>query len=157
TGLIASMLAAGIGVGVVGAGPLFDRLPRRPLFAASLAIAAAGLLTVQADMSFTRWLLHMALVGVRIGAYDTLINASVVERFHERAARPMSLIHAMATIGAMAGPALAAVFVARGEWIRAFHAVGAAHVVLALWCLFIVFPPPPVHASSPDGSRPSTL
>jgi fucose permease len=142
TGLIASALAAGIGVGVVGAGPLFDRLPRRPLFVVSLAIAAAGLLTVGAEMSFARWLVHMAIVGVGAGAYDTLINASVVERYHERAARPMSLVHAMATVGAMAGPLMAAVFAARGDWIRSFHVLGASHVLLALWAAFIAFPAP---------------
>ena len=145
TGLIASALAAGIGVGVVGAGPLFDRMRRRPLFVVSLAIAAAGLLTVRAEMSFARWLAHMALVGVGIGAYDTLINASVVERYHERAARPMSLIHALATVGAMAGPMLAAALGAR-DWIRSFHALGVAHLLLAAWAAFIAFPVPPAHA-----------
>jgi MFS family permease len=32
SGLLASALAAGLGAGVVIAGPLFDRYPRRPLF-----------------------------------------------------------------------------------------------------------------------------
>jgi fucose permease len=146
SGLIASVLAAGIGVGVVGAGPLFDRMRRRPLFVASFALAALGLLTVSADMSFERWLLHMALVGVGIGAYDTLINAAVVERYRERSAKPMSLIHAMAAVGAIAGPLLAAAFAARGAWIGTFHAIGAAHLALGAWGLFLRFPDPQPHA-----------
>jgi fucose permease len=100
----------------------------------------------------------MALVGVGIGAYDTLINASVVERYHERAATPMSLVHAMAAIGAIAGPLLAAELAAQGDWIRSFHAVGAAHALLAGVCAFIVFPAPVAHAASAgDTARPRAL
>jgi fucose permease len=153
SGLIASVLAAGIGVGVVGAGPLFDRVKRRPLFAASFALAALGLLTVSEGMSFERWLVHMALVGVGIGAYDTLINAAVVERYRERAARPMSLIHAMAAVGAIAGPWIATAFSAQGVWIRSFHACGAAHVALAAACAFVRFPDPEPHVEHPERPR----
>jgi predicted MFS family arabinose efflux permease len=32
SGLLVSLLSVGLGVGVLGAGPLVDRLPRRPLF-----------------------------------------------------------------------------------------------------------------------------
>jgi FHS family glucose/mannose:H+ symporter-like MFS transporter len=143
TGLLASALAAGIGVGVVLAGPLFDRFPRRPLFVASLYIAAAALLTVRAQMSFTAWLLHVGAAGFGIGLYDTLINAAVAERYREAAARPMSLMHAAATVGAMSGPVLAAAFVANGSFVASFRAVGAAHVALALWAMRLRFPDPP--------------
>jgi fucose permease len=158
SGQIASVMAAGIGIGVVGAGPLFDRMRRRPLFVASLALAAAGLLTVEAEMSFARWLVHMALVGVGIGAYDTLINASVVERYHERAATPMSLIHAMAAVGAIAGPLIAAELATQDTWVRSFHALGAAHGLLAGACAFIAFPAPVPHAElAEETARPRAL
>ena len=42
TGLLSSAMALGIGIGVVGAGPLFDRYPRRPLFVGSLGASAIG-------------------------------------------------------------------------------------------------------------------
>jgi fucose permease len=142
SGLLASALSAGLGVGVVGAGPLFDRLRRRPLFVASLGIAAAALLSVRAEMPFARWLLHVAATGLGIGAYDTLINASVAERYRERAARPMSLVHAAATLGAMSGPLLAVWLDARGGFVASFHALGAAHLALAAWALLVAFPDP---------------
>ena len=44
TGLLGSTLVLGIGIGVVGAGPLVDRHPRRPLWVASMGLAAAALL-----------------------------------------------------------------------------------------------------------------
>ncbi|HVH17316.1 MAG TPA: MFS transporter [Myxococcota bacterium] len=147
SGLLASALAAGLGVGVVAAGPLFDRFPRRPLFVASLCIAAAAMLTVREQMSFAAWLLHVAVTGFGIGLYDTLINAAVAERYREAAARPMSLLHAGATIGAMAGPLLAAAYVANGSFIASFRTIGAAHLALALWAMRLRFPDPPAHAA----------
>ncbi|HEX5067632.1 MAG TPA: MFS transporter [Myxococcota bacterium] len=144
SGLLASALAAGLGVGVVLAGPLFDRFPRRPLFVASLCIAAAALLSVREQMSFAAWLLHVAAAGFGIGLYDTLINAAVAERYGESAARPMSLLHAGATIGAMSGPFLAAAFVANGSFLASFRVVGAAHLALALWASRLSFPHPPL-------------
>ena len=127
SGLLASALAAGLGVGVVAAGPLFARMPRRPLFVASLAIAAAALLSVREGMSFAGWLAHIAAAGLGIGLYDTLISAAVAERYGEHAARPMSLLHSAATAGAIAGPFIAAAFDARGSAVASFHSVGAAH------------------------------
>ena len=147
SGLLASALAAGLGVGVVAAGPLFDRFPRRPLFVASLCLAAAALLTVREQMSFAAWLLHVAAAGFGIGLYDTLINAAVAERYREAAARPMSLLHAGATIGAMAGPFLAAAYVANGSFVASFRTIGAAHLALALWAMRLRFPDPPAHAA----------
>ena len=83
-------------------------------------------------MSFARWLAHVAAAGFGIGLYDTLINAAVVERYREAAARPMSLLHAAATVGAMSGPLLAAALAgARRASSRSFHAAGARTCVLA--------------------------
>ena len=43
TGLLGSVLAGGLGVGIVAGGPLFDRYPRRPLFVGCMLIAGAAL------------------------------------------------------------------------------------------------------------------
>jgi len=154
SGLLASALAAGLGVGVVAAGPLFDRMRRRPLFLAGFGIAAAALLSVRDGMSFERWLAHVAAAGFGIGFYDTLINASVAERYRAAAARPMSLVHAAATVGAMGGPLLAVLVVGRGGFVASFHWVGAAHLALAAWACAISFPErPPGASQAAAGSR----
>ena len=44
TGLLAAALAMGIGIVVVGAGPLFSRFARRPLFLASKLINCIALM-----------------------------------------------------------------------------------------------------------------
>jgi fucose permease len=151
TGMLASALALGLGVGVLGAGPLYDRLPRRPLFALSMLLAGAALLSVDSSMSFARWLAQLALTGIGIGAYDTLINASVVERFGTGASRPMTLVHAGAAVGAIAGPFAVEALAAAGDWTASFRWVGMAHFGLAGVALALRFPTPVRRAAA--GSR----
>lgn len=155
TGLLSSALALGLGVGVVGAGPLFDRYARRPLFTGSMLLAAAALLSMQRDMDFDRWLVHLAFVGVGIGSYDTLLNAAVVQQFADRSARPMSILHAAATLGAVSGPLLAGLFASQGHWISSFHWAGGAHVALAVAALFTPLPAPDRKATVDDGRPPA--
>lgn len=158
TGLLGSALAAGIGVGLAGAGPLVDRYPRRPLFAGACLIAAAALASVDADMGYSRWLVHIAFAGVGIGAYGTLNNAVVVQRYGESAARPMTIVHSAATLGAMAGPAYVAWIAQRGHWSESFAWLGAAHLALAVWALAVRFPgPEPVSPAGPTPERERVL
>jgi fucose permease len=145
SGLLSSALALGIGIGVVVAGRLFDRLPRRPLFAGSMLLTAAALISVSPEMAFERWLLHLAVIGIGSGGYDALINAAVVQRFGARAARPMTLVHAGATLGAMAGPLLVGAIAAQTHWSDSFRALGALHVVLAGIACIVPFAPPDGH------------
>lgn len=139
SGLLSAALALGIGVGVVAAGPLFDRYPRRPLFLAAVLLVAGSLLSVDRSLGFGRTFLHVAIAGLGAGAYDTLLNAAVVERFHERAARPMLLLHSGATLGAVLGPfAIGGI----GDWTASFHWTGVGHLLLAAWALCGRFPAP---------------
>jgi fucose permease len=140
--LLASFLAIGLGVGVAGAGPLVDRLPRRPLFVASSLGAAAALLSVDTSMGPARASLLLAAVGIALGAYETLLNAAIGEAHGARAAKPLILVHSAATLGAMFGPALAALSAARLDWSASFRLVGAAHALLAVVALAVPFPPP---------------
>ena len=142
SGLLVSTLAIGIGIGVVGAGPLFDRHARRPLFVGSTLLAAAALIFVDAGIGYTRLLVHLIAIGIGIGAYDTLINALVIERYRERAARPMTLVHAGATVGAMLGPPLIGFAAAQLHWTASFRWTGYIHLVLAAAMLVYPFPKP---------------
>jgi len=143
SGLLVSALSAGLGVGVVAAGPLFDRFPRRPLFTGSTLLAGVALIGVEPGMPFTRWLLHAALFGLGIGLYDTLINAVVVQRYGERAARPMIVLHAAATLGAVLAPLGAEWIAARAHYTASFVWVGWAHVAVSAWALCVPLPAPP--------------
>src|SRR5262245_10242384 len=162
--LLASFLAIGLGLGVAGAGPLVDRLPRRPLFVASSLAAAAALLSVDVSMGVARASLHLAAVGIALGAYETLLNAAIGERHGARAAKPLTLVHSAATLGAMLGPALAAALAGLFDWSASFRALGAAHVALAAAAPAVAFPPPPPRARGvgrggwlPPGAIPGLL
>ena len=151
SGLLASALALGLGAGVVIAGPLFDRYPRRPLFVGSALLAAVALLGVQREMSYARWLVHAAAAGMGIGLYDTLINAVVVQRYRERAARPMLAVHSAATIGAMVYPWLVGWIAATHHFTASFAAAGWAHVAIAGWAACVALPGPEPRAATPGG------
>jgi fucose permease len=149
SGLLASFLAAGLGAGVLVAGPLVDRLPRRPLFVAASLAVALGLCTVERSMGFARAGAQLACVGVGLGVYETLLNAVVGETYGARAARPLLFVHAAATLGAMLGPALAGWVSVWSDWSTGFRAVGAAHLPLAAMALRTAFPPPRYAAERP--------
>jgi fucose permease len=149
SGLLGSALALGLGLGVVGAGPLFDRQPRRPLFLASTLLAAIALLAVDRGMGFARALLHLFAVGVGVGVYDTLINALVVERFGVRSARPMAVVHAGVPVGAMLGPLALGALAHSLDWSASFRLAGAAHLGVALWALGVSLPDPTRGAGRP--------
>jgi len=93
-------------------------------------------------------------IGLGIGAYDTFVSAVVVERYRERAVRPMTLVHAGATLGAMAGPLIAGALAARFDWAASFRWTGAAHLALAGLAFVVRFPAPLARGG---GEAPSAL
>jgi len=151
TGMLASAFAAGMFVGMAGAGPLYDRLPQRPLFLSTILLTALALFGFGPDNSYPEALLLFAAIGFGSGAYDTLFNAAIAERYAERSARPMTLLHAGTAFGAIAAPMLVAEIAARWHWERSFHTVGAAHLALAAAAVFVPLPTrmPRTRASRP--------
>lgn len=142
TGMLASAFATGMFVGMTGAGPLYDRLPHRPLFLATILLTAIALFAFGPSNSFREALLFFATIGLGSGAYDTLFNAAVAERYRERSAKPMALLHTGTAFGAILGPLLVAAIATRWHWTRSFHAMGVAHLTLAAATLFVRFPGP---------------
>jgi fucose permease len=140
TALLASALAMGVLVGTIGAGPLYDRLPRRPVFVAAILVTATALFGFGGDLGFQEALFRFVLVGLGAGAYDTLFIAAIADRYGERSAKPMSLLHTGTAIGAIIGPLLVAAITARWHWTHSFYAIGAIHVALAAVCTRIRLP-----------------
>ncbi len=154
SGLLVSLLSVGLGVGVLGAGPIVDRLPRRPLFVAASLVAGAALLTVDRSMGIARAGLHLAAIGIGLGIYETLLNTIVGELHGARAAKPLTLVHSGATIGAIGGPALAASLAALADWSWSFRALGVGHLVIAFAAFAVPFPGP---AARRDATRAGLL
>jgi len=146
TGMLASAFAVGLVVGVVGAGPLFDRFARRPLLIALTLLVAVALLAFGPTTDFPRALLLIALVGVGAGGYDTVLNAWTIERFGERSAKPLTILHSAVAVGAILCPLLVAAIATRWHWTRSFQWIGVAHLALAASALAVHFPKPPATA-----------
>lgn len=142
SGLLGAALALGAGIGVTGAGPIVDRFPRRPLFVASLLVAALALLTVHDAVSFERAFAHVFTLGVGAGFYDTLLNAVAIQQSAGDASRRLALLHAGATAGAVVGPPLVAALGAHGGWATSFHATGGMLLAIALWAALVPLPAP---------------
>lgn len=140
TGLLGSALALGLGIGVVGAGPIADRGPRRGLFMGSCALAAVALLGVPTGAGLPGVLASLALAGIGLGAYETLLNTALTERYGAGGARALTLVHSAATAGAVLGPALLAGLQTRLTWDAGFRGLGAGLALLAIAGPWVSFP-----------------
>lgn len=147
--LLGASLAIGAGLGITGYGPLYDRLPPRPLWSVAAALCGLPLMTVSEDMTFAGALLRIGLTGIGGGAYNTVVNAVVVEHFGAKAPRPLAIVHASATIGAVAGPLLAEVLGSRFGWPSSFRILGGLHLVVAAAAWLV-----PMHVRSAPSTAP---
>lgn len=144
-GLLGSMLSLGLGVGIVVAGPISDRLPRRPLYVASCLVVLAATTTLGTATDYSALLLHTAAIGFGAGFYETILNALIVEEFDERAPRRLIFIHSAATLAASATPLLfefARSFTPLA-WHDTFRIIGFLHAGLIIAVAFV-----PMRASS---------
>lgn len=157
TGMLAAALAAGIGIGVVGAGPLFDRFARRPLFMGSTLLTGIALLSFGPSASFGEALLLIALAGVGAGSYDTLFNAAAVERYGVDSAKPMTLLHSAVAVGAIVGPLAIGQISSQWHWATSLRCIGIAHLALGVGSLFVRFPKLPDSAARREPGAQSVL
>jgi fucose permease len=153
SGMLAASLSLGIGAGVLASGPLVDRARRKPLFVGASLGAALSLAGVSAEMGFPRALACLAALGFCLGFYETLLNTVVAERYLERAARPLTLVHTGATLGAVLGAPAIAWIAARAHWVASFRASAVAYVMLGLASLALRFDAPAAPRSAAPGAR----
>jgi fucose permease len=156
TGLLGSSLILGVGIGVLAAGPLADRFARRPLFLLAVAITGIALCSIEAEMRFSRALLHLLLAGIGGGISETILNTLGVERYRERSVRVVTLLHSAATGGAIALPLVVSGLAAANlasDFSLVFRAIGAAHLALGVLALSQSFDRPDAPESTRDSSR----
>jgi DHA1 family bicyclomycin/chloramphenicol resistance-like MFS transporter len=138
TGALGAALSAGLGSGLVLAGPAVDRGYARPVFAGACGLGALSLLSLSTGSAYGHLLLALATAGLGVGAAETVLNAAIAGR---RGQRALTLVHAAATAGAVIAPALFALAVERGEWSSGFRGMGAGFACIALvgsWTRLVV-------------------
>ncbi len=151
SGLLASGLSLGLGIGVVLAGPAVDRLPRRPLFCAAAVFAAAGVMLLPNLGGYTAVLAAVFVLGLGGGVFETVLNTAIPESDPERAASRLALVHASATAGAALGAGVLGASIGAFGWRTAWLGLGVAYLLLAAVAAGVRMPRPPLrpHASNP--------
>lgn len=152
-GRVGAMLSLGLGVGIIVAGPLIDRFPRRPLFLAACSLVVVSTTTLGPGSTYGALLAHTVAIGFGAGFYETVLNALIVEDLGPRAPRRLVFVHAGATAAAAATPLLfeAMRSVSALFWYDTFRLAGALHGFLILGALFVPMAAPRGHASRPQG------
>jgi fucose permease len=152
-GLLGSMLSLGLGLGIVLAGPIIDRTPRRPLFLGATALVSFATLTIGSRTGYSALLTHTFILGFGAGFYETVLNTLIIEHFREEAPRRLVFVHSAATAAASATPLL--IETARRftsiPWYETFRFAGLAHLLLFL--LAAVSPMDPGRNTRPAPAR----
>lgn len=137
-GFLGSVLSVGLGIGIVSAGPIADRFPRRPLFIASCVVVIAATTTIGSHTTYEQLILHMIAIGLGAGFYETVLSAIIIEEFADAAGRRLLFIHSGAPFAACAVPLLIGlvreshVF----EWYESFQWAGYLHLPLVVAAFF---------------------
>ena len=159
-GLLGSMLSLGLGVGIVGAGPIIDRSPRRPLYLAAVAVVSGATLAVGPGTTLEALLALTFLIGLGAGFYETVLNALIVEAFADRAPKRLVFVHAAATAAASATPLVLAGAreLVAIPWYDTFRMAGVAHGALLVIGALVPMHDPPRHAArdqAPGAANPA--
>lgn len=151
-GLVGSMLSLGLGFGIVAAGPVSDRLPRRPLYVIACLTVFAATVTLGPNTTYQALLFHTIAIGFGAGFYETVLNALIVEEFGTTAPRRLIFIHSAATLAASLTPLLFELVrsFTHVAWFDTFRIVGFTHLVLICAVFFV-----PMRAA-PSRNRSST-
>jgi PHS family inorganic phosphate transporter-like MFS transporter len=132
----ASLLASV--VGAVSFGPLMDRLGRKRMYGAEVAILVLGAIASGLAWNFTSLLVFRLVVGFGIGG-DYATSAVITAEYANRRSRGklVGSVFALQGVGLVAGPAIASAFLAGGvspglTW-RLLLALGALPAASVVW------------------------
>ncbi|MFB6095145.1 MAG: MFS transporter, partial [Halodesulfurarchaeum sp.] len=113
-------------------GRLSDRLSRKTLLVAGLALLAIGFLAVGLAPTYPLFLLGAAIIGVGSGLYPTSARALVSDLFVERRGAAFGLHSASGDLGGVAAAGLATLVISVAVWRTAFVPLVVVAVLVAL-------------------------
>ena len=139
----AAVLAAssiGYFAATFASGFVVRRLGPRATVVTGLALMAAALALFGATPLVLVNVLLYALVGIGNGAVEVVINYGAVRIERDGRSQLMNLLHAAFSVGAVAGPLLAARLLDSGAaWQIAFRAVALGSAGIAVWLALLPF------------------
>lgn len=142
TAAAAVLAAASIGYfgATFAAGFVVRRLGPRATVVTGLGLMAAALALFGASPRLLLNVLLHGLIGVGSGAVEVVMNYGAVRIERDGRSQLMNLLHAAFSVGAVAGPLLAARLLESGAaWQIAFRAVAVAAAAVAVWLALLPF------------------
>ena len=138
-GVVLSMELFGMAAGSVLLGRVADRIGRRPVILACLAIMAAGMALAPLVGGIVTLSLVRLVTGLGIGGMLATTNAMVAEQANARSrSLAVTIMAAGYPLGAIVGGTIASALLAGGGWRDVFvfgAIVSAAFLPLAWWLL----------------------
>ena len=133
--------AVGFFAGTLACGYLLRRFRTRTLLLAGTVLAAAGLALFARSPSALVNLACNLAVGLGQGLIEVVSELEVIHLERDGKSRLMNLMHAVFAVGAIAGPALSAGFLARGVgWQLLFPVAAVLMAGLAVYTAVLRFP-----------------
>lgn len=142
TAAAAVLAAASIGYfgATFAAGFVVRRLGPRATVVTGLGLMAGALALFGASPRLLLNVLLHGLIGVGSGAVEVVMNYGAVRIERDGRSQLMNLLHAAFSVGAVAGPLLAARLLESGAaWQIAFRAVAVAAAAVAVWLALLPF------------------
>ena len=142
TAVAAVLAASSIGyfAATFASGFVVRRLGPRATVVTGLALMAGGLALFGATPLVLINLLLYGLVGIGNGAVEVVLNYGAVRIERDGRSQLMNLLHASFSVGAVAGPLLAARLLQGGvPWQLAFRIVALCAAAIAVWLALLPF------------------
>jgi fucose permease len=132
-GGVLTFLFLGSLIAQIAAGPLTDRLGKKPVLVVSLFMLSVGIAGFTSARSLVWLFLLVLLTGLGQGGLDMGANLVVAEAAPKNNTSALNLLHFFFGLGAFIGPALVAVAIGvSGSGLVVYWSLAAAFFVLAL-------------------------
>jgi fucose permease len=134
-GLIVSAASAGYFMALIVAGALSHRWSAQKILVVAMALFAAGLFGLALAAGLPALLGAGVLIGLGNGSIDVAANALIVDLNRDRLAAALNYLHVLFGVGALMGPIIAGVALARVisySWVFCAGAAASSLVAIAL-------------------------
>lgn len=151
-GIIGSVQSIGSITAMIFGGVLSDRFPKLRLIMISFAAYTALLFGIGAAPAYAMLLVLFLGLGIANSYLNLLISAFISEAYGERRTAYLNMVHAFFSIGSLAGPAYASLFLQNGQtWNRSFINLGIFCSIVTL--LFVTLAIPVKETASSAGNK----
>lgn len=139
-GAVLASSSLGYAVATLTAGLLIQRVGAKRVLLMGLVLLSIGLYFFGASPAVVFNLLLSLLIGIGQGTIETVVNYSLVRMERDGQSHLMSFSHAAFSVGAIGGPTVVAIVLARGlPWQTVYHLAAALAIGVAVVTTMLPF------------------